>query len=462
MAAAWQGFDPTQSLYLSNIKPQIDAASYTGGGEGTGGIAVGNPYSNLSQADAVKQWLGTQPGGYQDALSYYKGNGYQTNANGQVMLQGSDTSFDPGYGVMAALTAGFGAIAAPAIAAGMGAGGSALAGGSGLVDGLGTAAAGYGGAVGGSGLVDGLGAAAAGYGGGAGLGAAGAAGGGMDLSSLASQFAGYDGMGGGSIFDSGLGASAGGGSSFLGDIPTTGDVGGTSIYGSNPSLSDLFNQYQMSGQSPAQFLQQLSGMPNTPPGTSTALQTLLKGLGGNGNSSGLGSLGSLLAAGLGAYGSNRQAQQLGTLSQQYAGYGAPYRAMLASSYADPNSFLANSPDIKAAVGQGTDALAHSLSTQGNPAGSGAALQQLQNYATQGLYGQLGNARNQLANFGGLSNFNQAAPGLAGQQIQAQGNTLNAIGSGISSFTNPPTTIEQFLNSINGMSGLKLGNGITPP
>ena len=280
----------------------------------------------------------------------------------------------------------------------------------------------------------------------------------MDLSSLASQFAGYDGMGGGSIFDSGLGASgagAGAASNFVGDIPTTGDIGGTSIYGSNPSLSDLFNQYQMSGQSPMQFLQQLSGAPN---GTSTALQQLLKGLGGNGNSSGLGSLGSLLAAGLGAYGSNRQAQQLGTLSQQYAGYGAPYRAMLASSYADPNSFLANSPDIKAAVGQGTDALAHSLSTQGNPAGSGAALQQLQNYATQGLYGQLGNARNQLANFGGLSNFNQAALGLATQQIQAQGNTLNALGSGISSATNPPTTLQQALNSIGGLGGLNLNSG----
>ena len=126
MAAAWQGFDPTQSLYLSNIKPQIDAASYTGGGEGTGGIAVGNPYSNLSQADAVKQWLGTQPGGYQDALSYYKGNGYQTNANGQVMLQGSDTSFDPGLGVMAALTAAFGGIGA---LGGAGAVGAAEAGG---------------------------------------------------------------------------------------------------------------------------------------------------------------------------------------------------------------------------------------------------------------------------------------------------------------------------------------------
>lgn len=168
-------------------------------------------------------------------------------------------------------------------------------------------------------------------------------------------------------------------------------------------------------------------------------------------------IGSLLSAGLGAFGANRQANATNTLAQQYAGYGAPYRAMLAQSYADPAAFLKNSPDIQASVGQGTDALARSLSTQGNPTGSGAALQQLQNYATQGLYGQLGNERNRLANFGGLSNFNAAAPGLAGQAITQQGNVLNAIGSGISSVTNPPTTLEQALNALNS-NNFKLNSG----
>lgn len=159
-------------------------------------------------------------------------------------------------------------------------------------------------------------------------------------------------------------------------------------------------------------------------------------------------LGQLGSAGLGAYASNKQAGALNDLANQYLNMGAPYRAMLASSYADPNAFLANDPSIRASVDQGTNALARSLSVTGNPAQSGRTLQELQNYATQGLYGQLGNERNRLANFGGLSNFNAAAPTTQTQAIGQNANVYNALGYGINQITNPQPSLADIWKSIN--------------
>ena len=158
--------------------------------------------------------------------------------------------------------------------------------------------------------------------------------------------------------------------------------------------------------------------------------------------------GQLGAAGLGAYGANQQAKSLQGLSDKYSEFGAPYRAMLAQSYADPSGFLANSPDIKAAVQQGTDATSRALSVNGNPAGSGRALQEMQNYATQGLYGQLGNERQRLANFGGLSAMTGSAPQLATSAIGQQGNVLNALGYGINQVTNPTPSLNDLWKSLN--------------
>ncbi len=152
--------------------------------------------------------------------------------------------------------------------------------------------------------------------------------------------------------------------------------------------------------------------------------------------------GQLASTLLGVYGANRQANSQQRLSQQFQEYGAPYRARLAESYADPAAFLANSPDIKAAVGQGTDAVARSLSTQGNPAQSGHALQELQSYATTGLYGKLGQERDRLAGFGGLTSYNAAAPGAMTNAVSSQAGVPNAIGAGISAITNPVKTTYQ--------------------
>lgn len=366
-----------------------------------------------------------------------------------------DSGIGDYFGTVAKFAAMIGSAGAASGAIGAGAaagGGGALAGGSGLVDGLGAAAAGYGGAAGGfagSGLVDGLGAAASGYGG---AGAAGADffGGSGLVDGLGDAAGGYGGGGGLQYGDPGYnpGAAtegAGWNTQQYMDFPTTADAGGTSIYGSNPSLSDLYKQYQLSGQNPMNYLQQLTGMPNTPPGVTQLIKSFL---GGDKSDNTLKTIGQLLSTGLGIYGANSQSNQINALSQQYAGYGAPYRSQLAAISADPNQFF-NGPVAQ----QGLDAVLRKLSVGGNPAGSPYA----QSLALQSLYGQYSNERSLLGNLGGLSNFNAAAPGLATQAIQSNGNVLNALGSGISAITNPPTTLEQFMNAING-NNFKIGNG----
>lgn len=154
-------------------------------------------------------------------------------------------------------------------------------------------------------------------------------------------------------------------------------------------------------------------------------------------------IGKLLATGLGVAGANQQTSAYQKLAEQFAGYGAPYRARLAETYANPEGYL-QSPDVRASVLQGTNALARSLSTQGNPAQSGHALQELQDYSANQLFGKLGQERDRLAGFGGLTAYNSAAPSAMTSATQSQGNALNAIGAGINQITNPQRTLAQEL------------------
>lgn len=124
-------------------------------------------------------------------------------------------------------------------------------------------------------------------------------------------------------------------------------------------------------------------------------------------------LGRLIGGGLDAYSASQRSDRLQANADRAYNMGQPYRDRLAAYYANPGQAMANDPAIQAAVTQGTNALSRSLSARdGNPVGSGRALQELQNYATQGLYGGYGNELNRLANFGGLSNFNAASPQLS--------------------------------------------------
>lgn len=153
-------------------------------------------------------------------------------------------------------------------------------------------------------------------------------------------------------------------------------------------------------------------------------------------------LGKLLQTGLGVKGSQAQQQGFQNQANQYMDMGAPYRARLAQMYNDPSSFF-SSPQVTVPVQQGTDILAHSLSAGGgNPVGSGNTLQQLQSYATGQLFGQFGNEANRLANFGGLSQFNAAAPGASTNAIGSGSNVYNALGAGASDIFNPQPSLAQ--------------------
>lgn len=163
-------------------------------------------------------------------------------------------------------------------------------------------------------------------------------------------------------------------------------------------------------------------------------------------------LGSLGAAGLGAYASNKQSSAMDNLAQRYEGYGAPYRQKLSDLYKNPSSFL-NSDEVQKPVQMGTDALMRSLSTKGNPFGSGNALQQGQSYASDQLFGRLGQEKDRLAGFGGLASYNGAAPQVASNAIGSNANMYNAIGSGLGNIFNPPKssaqTMAEFMKSTGG-------------
>jgi hypothetical protein len=139
---------------------------------------------------------------------------------------------------------------------------------------------------------------------------------------------------------------------------------------------------------------------------------------------------------LGAFGAASQAEDYEDLANQYMNMGAPYRSRLEQLYGNPQSFL-NSPEVRVPIQQGTDMLARSLSVKGNPAGSGNALQELQNYASNQLFGRLGEEKNRLANYGGLSRFAEAAPGAATGAIGAQKGVYDALGAGAADIFNPP-------------------------
>lgn len=163
--------------------------------------------------------------------------------------------------------------------------------------------------------------------------------------------------------------------------------------------------------------------------------------------------GQVLPSLISAYGSQRQADAQSDLADRYFGMGAPYRSRLASLYDDPSAFL-SSPEVQIPVQQGTDATARALSTGGNPAGSGRALQEIQNYSANQLFGRLGQEKDRLAGFGGLSGYNAAAPGAANAAINAQGQVYGDLGYGVGQVLNPQqTSLQALLKQYNLSQGL---------
>jgi len=164
--------------------------------------------------------------------------------------------------------------------------------------------------------------------------------------------------------------------------------------------------------------------------------------------------GQVLPSLISAYGSQKQANAQGDLADRYFGMGAPYRGRLEALYADPGAFL-SSPEVQIPVQQGTDATARALSVQGNPAGSGRALQEIQNYSANQLFGKLGQEKDRLAGFGGLTAYNQAAPVAAQNAITAQGTVYGDLGYGVGQVLNPQQqSLQSILKQYNLSQGLQ--------
>ena len=184
------------------------------------------------------------------------------------------------------------------------------------------------------------------------------------------------------------------------------------------------------------------------------LSGALSGAGGTagGTSSGLTLaqlLGAGIPAGLGALASSNQTDALTSLADKYSAMGQPYRDKLSALYADPSTFL-NSDAVRIPVQQGTDMLARSLSTRGNPTGSGNALTELQKYSSGQLYDRLGQEKDRLAGFGGLSAYSGAAPQAATNAINSSANTYNAIGAGAADiFTPKQNTLADLIKQMSG-------------
>lgn len=153
---------------------------------------------------------------------------------------------------------------------------------------------------------------------------------------------------------------------------------------------------------------------------------------------------------LGAFASGSQAEDFEDLANQYSNMGAPYRTRLEQLYTNPQTFL-NSPEVTEPIRQGTDMLARSLSVKGNPAGSGNALQEIQNYASTQLFNRLGAEKDRLAGFGGLTQYSAAAPQAAQNAVGAQRGVYDALGGMAADVFNPPKRyrLEDLLRGFNG-------------
>lgn len=192
--------------------------------------------------------------------------------------------------------------------------------------------------------------------------------------------------------------------------------------------------------------------------SSSGLGGLSSLLGGSGGAGGL-DLSRLLASGLGAIGANAQADAQQSMFNQFMNLGAPYRASLASLEANPAAYY-ESPEVKGALQQGSDALARSLSAKvGNPILNPTALQEMQNYTTTGLLGQLNQRRNFLAGAGGLG-VSQAMP-LGANAAQASTGIYDALGSGVRSvFGNQRDYASELLDILRNQNSLGSGGGLT--
>ena len=165
-------------------------------------------------------------------------------------------------------------------------------------------------------------------------------------------------------------------------------------------------------------------------------------------------LGSLGAAALGVIGSSAQSDAYERLAREYMGYGAPYRGRLSELYADPSSFL-GSPEVTVPINQATRSLAQALSVEGNPFMNPGAQNRIESYAANQLFGRLGEEKNRLGAFGGLTSLNAAAPATMAASIGANKGIYDSIGYGLGNILNPQPSLVDLLKQFGGLNQLSV-------
>jgi hypothetical protein len=133
----------------------------------------------------------------------------------------------------------------------------------------------------------------------------------------------------------------------------------------------------------------------------------------------LGNLGTIGATAGSIYGNQQIADKYDALARDYMGLGAPSRARYEASF-DPNFDINKLPGLKGAMDTSYQSLLMGLSTQGNPFGNPTGFTEAMKYVTGNVaLPALQNYRNQNAASGGYGAFSTAAPGAAGNAINAQ-------------------------------------------
>lgn len=199
------------------------------------------------------------------------------------------------------------------------------------------------------------------------------------------------------------------------------------------------NANQMAGYEALPAAASAGGSTATTAAGSTALQRILDGSGTTQDYLTL--AGQVAPSLLGMYASDKQTDALTGLANKYMAMGEPYRNTLAEISQDPSKFY-DSPQAQMA----TESVLRRLSaTHGNVAGSPYA----QQLTIDALWDQYGSERDRLAGFGGLTQYNAAAPGAATAAIGSQANFYNALGGGIADVTTPrtqPRTLAEILRA----------------
>lgn len=181
--------------------------------------------------------------------------------------------------------------------------------------------------------------------------------------------------------------------------------------------------------------------------------------------------GSLVGGYLGYLGAKKQADAYKDAAKaeaqaraRFESYGAPYREGLEALYTPEgiNAWLSG-PEVQGSVDEGTNALARALSVKtGNPFGSPAAQAEIQKYATNSIFSKLGQERERLAGFGGLTQFaggaTQYNPALDMGAINSLGNQYGSLafaagglGQAGANYFNPQPTLYDYLYGPRGGS-----------